>query len=200
MKAKRKRKFFIILTIVVMLILNFKNILRIVYPMKYSTYIHKYSSVYNWDSFLVAAVIKTESNFDRFAKSQKNAYGLMQITEPTAKWAAEQMNIDDFETLMLYEPEFNINMGCWYLKNLRDQFGDNMTIVLAAYNGGRGNVKKWLQDSKHSKDGVNLHYIPFKETDKYIKKVEVNYHIYKFLYEKGNEAENVKKVIIDIFD
>lgn len=137
---------------------------------------------------MVAAVIKTESNFKPDAKSNKDAYGLMQITPSTAQWAAKEMGIQDYEENMLLDPEFNIKMGCWYIDNLKKEFNGDINLVLAAYNGGRGNVQKWLSSSDHSKDGKNLYYIPFKETDEYIKKVKVNYNIYKFLYkslEKG---------------
>lgn len=178
----------------IILIMNAKNIVKTFFPLKYSENIIKYSKEYNLDPFLVAAVIKTESNFDEGAKSNKNAYGLMQITPDTAEWAAEKMNINSFKTEMLYNPDFNIRMGCWYLNNLKEEFNDNNELVLAAYNGGRGNVQKWLKSAEHSVDGKNLHYIPFKETDKYIKKVKVNYNIYKYLYKE----DNIGKVTVSI--
>lgn len=167
--------------------MNVKSIGRLFFPLKYQDNIIKYSKKYNLDFYLVAAVIKTESNFNERAKSNKDAYGLMQITPDTAEWAAEKMNISNFKTEMLYDPEFNISMGCWYLDNLKEEFKGNPDVVLAAYNGGRGNVQKWLKSSDHSLDGKNLSYIPFKETDKYVKKVKVNYSIYKYLY--GNDKK-----------
>ncbi|MBC2580608.1 lytic transglycosylase domain-containing protein [Clostridium sp. DJ247] len=164
------------------IIMNAKNIARQFFPIKYTKYILQYSKQYDLDPYLVSAVIKTESNFDKNARSNKNACGLMQITPDTAQWAAEKMNIKNFDKKMLSDPEFNIKMGCWYLDNLKEEFGGNIDVVLAAYNGGRGNVEKWLKNSQHSLDGKNLHYIPFKETDKYVKKIRVNYRIYKYLY------------------
>lgn len=57
-------------------------------------------------------------------------------------------------------------MGCWYLNNLKEEFDGNMDLVLAAYNGGRGNVQKWLKDSEHSKDGeVFIIYLLRKQTN-----------------------------------
>lgn len=175
----------------IILIINAKNIVKSFFPLKYSENIIKYSQEYSLDPFLVAAVIKTESNFDEGAKSSKNAYGLMQITPDTAEWAAKKMEINSFKGEMLYNPDFNIRMGCWYLNNLSEEFDDNTELVLAAYNGGRGNVQKWLKNSDHSADGKNLQYIPFKETDKYVKKVKVNYNVYKYLYGK-DEIGKVK--------
>lgn len=181
---KIKRIILLLIFIVVAAVLfNINSILKIFYPIKYSEQIIKYSEKYNIDPYYVAAIIKTESNYDVNAKSSKSAYGLMQITDSTASWAAEKMDIKNYKKEMLYDPDFNINMGCWYLNELKTEFGGNMNLVLAAYNGGRGNVEKWLNESEHSNDGKNLHYIPFQETDKYVKKVNTNYEIYKKLYE-----------------
>ena len=82
---------------------------------------------------------------------------------------------------MLYDPEINIKMGCWYLNNLIEQFG-NVDTALAAYNAGSGNVRQWLQDSEYSKDGETLYNIPFAETKKYVDKIKVNYKMYQYLY------------------
>ncbi|MDP4143848.1 MAG: lytic transglycosylase domain-containing protein [Bacillota bacterium] len=172
------------LIVIVVIVTNLNGILRIYYPMNYSDYVYKYAAQYKLDPYFVEAVIKSESNFDANAKSKKNAYGLMQITPTTAEWAAEKMGIKAFSSDMLYNPEFNIRMGCWYLNDLSSEFKGNMDLVLAAYNGGRGNVKKWLNDTAHSSDGQNLDYIPFKETDKYVKKVNTNYSMYKKLYKR----------------
>jgi len=172
----------VILAFILLVIFGGLKIAKTLYPMKYSEDIAKYSKKYNVDPYLVAAVIKAESNFKPKAKSKQNAYGLMQITPNTAEWASKEMKLENFMTEDLYNPEVNINMGCWYLSNLKKEFND-IDLVLAAYNGGRGNVQKWLSNPKHSPDGKTLQYIPFKETDQYVKKVKVNYNIYKFLYD-----------------
>ena len=178
MKNKLLRTIILIVLILCIAVIIVKK----VYPNNYSSEITKYSKQYGVDPILVKAVIKAECNFRPGAKSSKNAYGLMQITGETAQWAGKEMKIASFSLDKLYDPEFNIKMGCWYLNNLNEQFNGKVDLVLAAYNGGPGNVKKWLSDEEHSKDGKNLHYIPFKETDKYVKKVKVNYNIYKLLY------------------
>ncbi|OAA91842.1 Soluble lytic murein transglycosylase precursor [Clostridium ljungdahlii] len=164
-------------------VLCVKSIAKYCYPLKYSNYVAKYSKQYDLDPYFVMAVIKAESNFKEDVRSNKNAIGLMQITPDTAEWAADKMGVSNFQDSMLNDPDFNIRMGCWYLNNLKLEFNNNIDLILAAYNGGRGNVEKWLKDSDHSKDGKNIQYIPFKETDKYIKRVKVNYRVYKYLYE-----------------
>jgi len=171
----------VILGLIVFVVLNINTFKQAVMPFKYSDYITKYSKMYDLDPVMVSAVIKTESNFKADAVSSKNAYGLMQITKETAHWAATKMKIADFSTEMLVDPETNIMIGCWYLDNLKKEFGSD-DLVLAAYNAGRGNVEKWLADPAYSSDGKTLTNIPFNETANYIKKVDVYYKIYKFLY------------------
>lgn len=152
------------------------------YPLYYKDYIGKYSEENDLDPYLVASIIKVESGYDKKALSPKDARGLMQITENTARWGSEELGIDAYENKILYEPQKNIEIGTWYLKKLREEFGDNRELILAAYNGGSGNVNKWLNDEKYSKDGESLENIPFKETRNYVEKVERNYKAYKKIY------------------
>lgn len=185
MRNKKLFKILIVL-ILVIIILNIKNFIKPFYPIKYYDYVMTYSKKYDIDPYIVWSVIKAESNFDERAQSHKNAMGLMQITIPTANWIAEKMRLVDFSEKKLFNPETNISMGCWYLNNLSSEFKGDMDLVLAAYNGGRGNVNKWLSSHKYSKNGKTLYYIPFKETDEYVKKVNVNYKIYLKLYGEKN--------------
>lgn len=171
----------VILGLIAFAVLNIGTLKEAVMPFRYSSYITEYSEKYGLDPILVSAVIKTESNFKADAVSSKNAYGLMQITEETAHWAAGKMGLKNFTTEMLTDPETNIRIGCWYMKNLEDEFGST-ELVLAAYNAGRGNVQAWLDDPQHSSDGKTLTDIPFPETASYIKKVDIYYKIYQFLY------------------
>lgn len=177
-------RLFVIFILIISALFGGEFFLKRAYPLDYFEYIQKYSEQYKLDPHLVAAVIRTESNFKVEARSHKDAHGLMQITEGTALWIAEQMKLTYFEVNDLYTPETNIRMGCWYLDNLRQEFKGDFDLMLAAYNAGRGNVNTWLRDERYSKDGEKLQYIPFKETDKYIKKVKVSYNIYKYIYPK----------------
>ena len=181
-------KFKRILTILIAVLIAYFGFMfamkKYVYPYKYAEYVDKYSEEYELDPYLVLAVIKTESNFDKSAVSKKDAKGLMQIMDTTGEWVAKELDINYFLTSMLFDPELNIRMGCWYLKNLEKEPDDNLDLVLAAYNGGSGNVNKWLNHEEYSEDGETLDYIPFPETKKYVDKVKANYNIYNYLYNK----------------
>ena len=141
-------------------------------------YVEFYSKEYNLDENLVYSIIKAESKFKEDAVSRKGAKGLMQIGDGTRDWAAEELKLEKVD---IFKPQDNIRIGCWYLNRLYREFGD-LDLVIAAYNGGSGNVKKWLADEEFSSDGENLETIPFKETASYVEKVKYNYEMYKKIY------------------
>ncbi|HBP43898.1 MAG TPA: lytic transglycosylase, partial [Clostridiales bacterium] len=89
--------------------------LVVLYPIRYKTTIKKYSKIYNIDPEIVCSVINIESGFDKNALSKVGARGLMQIMPSTAEEIADKLNIKDFTLDMLYSPEINIRMGCYYL-------------------------------------------------------------------------------------
>jgi len=99
---------------------------------------------------LVAAVVQAESKFKPHARSGAGAIGLMQLVPRTGRW----MGARD-----LTNPAQNISAGAKYLKYLHDRFDGNETSVIAAYNAGEGNVKRFR--------GVP----PFRETHQYLRRV-----------------------------
>lgn len=162
-----------------------------IYPLDYTDYINKYAKEYDVDPLLVSAIINVESKYDKDAVSAKDARGLMQIGPTTGQWAGQELNIENYNENMLFIPEINIRIGTWYLAKLENEFGDNLDLVLAAYNGGSGNVQKWRLDPAYSKDGINLDKIPFKETEDYLVKVKSNLRIYNLVY--NNKISNSEK-------
>ena len=176
-----KKIILVLIAIIIILLGATYGVKEYIFPYKYEEYVNKYSEMYDLDPLLVLSVIKTESKFNEMAESKKGAKGLMQIMDDTGAWAAKEVGIEYFMPNMLYSPEINIQLGCWYLDNLLDQFED-LSLALAAYNGGSGNVTKWLEDPRYSKTGEQLEHIPFPETKKYVDKVITNYNVYKYLY------------------
>lgn len=160
----------------------YKNLL---YPTAYPDIISKYSYENELDKYLVMAVIKSESNFIPDAHSGK-ASGLMQLTDNTAEWVCRRLGIEA-EEIDLFNPEDNIKLGCSYLRYLIDKYDGDTDLALAAYNAGPSNVDSWLKDNEYSKNGRDLHYIPFKETREYVKKVNKQWHKYKEFYQNGGK-------------
>lgn len=184
---KKAIKLVFIVTFIYIIFQGGKFILKeSLFPVKYSNYVIEYSQEYKVNPMLVLAIMKAESNFNTDAESKKDARGLMQITGETGSWIAEKIGVENFNVDMLKDPKISIQFACWYLNDLNKEFGDE-NLVIAAYNAGRGNVNKWLKDEAYSKDGLNVHYIPFKETDKYVKKVIAYKNIYTALYLEKNK-------------
>lgn len=195
------RRLTIILILFLIIIFAINLYYKINYPLSYKGLIKNYSEEYNLDPYLVAAIINVESNFNKNALSSKDARGLMQITPKTGEWAASKLGIENFTVKLLFEPETNIRIGIWYLDMLKKEFGDNIQLILAAYNGGSGNVNKWLQNEEYCEDGKELKKIPFKETEQYIEKVLKNYEVYKNVYknEFNEEIEESESYFIEFF-
>lgn len=182
-KSKSKNIMIGLIVIAVAMVLCYKGILRSFFPIEYKDTIIKYSNEFEVNPNLVAAIIKQESKYNSRALSRKGAIGLMQIMPETGEWIAERIGMEEFTTDMLYNPEINIMMGAWYIDNLSCQFYGNYDLVIAAYNGGSGNVTKWLSDERYSQDGVTLKDIPFPETKKYLANVNRNLKAYTELYD-----------------
>jgi soluble lytic murein transglycosylase-like protein len=120
---------------------------------QYSAEIAKAAKTYNVPEKLIASVMKQESNFNASAVSSAGASGLMQLMPSTARFLGVNDTLD---------PEQSIMGGAKYLRQMLDQFDNNVETALAAYNAGPGNVKKY--------GGIP----PFKETQNYVKNI-LNY-------------------------
>ena len=138
------------------------------YPLKYKDEIIAAAGEYNINPAVVAALINAESGFDKNAVSRQGAVGLMQIMPSTAKWCAQKLGIEYSEN-DLFDPEYNIKIGAYYLSYLLQKFGSEK-LALCAYNAGEGNVIKWLNENR--KD------IPFSETRGYVPRVLFNKRVY----------------------
>jgi len=154
------------------------------YPLKYQNEIDAASKKYGVDKSLIYGVIKTESNFDPDAKSSAGALGLMQLMPDTFEWLQTYYKDEnDYKFEDLTDPAINIDYGVELLSILSKRY-ENEETMLCAYNGGLGNVDKWLDNKDYSDDGKTLKVVPFSETDKYRKLVEQNKSIYYQLYFK----------------
>lgn len=170
--------------VIIIACLIYRPVLKRIYPVQNKRIVEYYSREYGLDPLLVYSVIKVESKFNPYATSYKGAKGLMQITPSTGRYLAGILGDEYFSDNILYEKETNIKYGCFYLSKLINDFEGNLILALAAYNGGEGNVRKWLENYEEEKK-FSIDDIPFEETKSYVKKVQQNYGMYMFLYNKG---------------
>lgn len=125
---------------------------------RFAPLIGKAARRYRIDEALLNAVVTAESAYDPRAVSRAGAVGLMQLMPGTAK---------RYGTSDRYNPEANVYAGTRYLRDLLKQFNDT-ELALAAYNAGENNVIKY---------GNKIP--PFKETQKYVKKVMYYWEKYR---------------------
>ena len=151
------------------------------YPQGYAEYVTVYAEKYGIPENLVYSVIRTESDFESGAVSRVGAIGLMQIMPDTFKWLTDDILFEHLEVGMLYDPETNVRYGTYYLSYLYDRYGD-WELAIAAYNGGPGNVDKWLEDSAYADGEGGLKRIPFKETRQFVRRVNRAWEKYDKLY------------------
>lgn len=155
---------------------------RLLNPIHYREEIVAAAREFDLDPRLVAAVIRVESKYRASALSPKGAAGLMQIMPDTGTWIAQQMHLDEFLLEHLQDPVVNIRLGTWYLADLHREFDGDLTLVLAAYNGGRGKVREWLASEQWAGGYHQIAQIPFKETRDFVQRVVLNYHLYCEIY------------------
>ena len=139
-------------------------------PLRHEDIIRQQSSAKGVDPSLVAAVIYAESKF-RDQTSHAGARGLMQITPATARYIAHLSGGTTFEQGDLATPQVNISYGVYYLRYLLGRYDANTVLALAAYNGGEGNVDRWIAQAALSERAFGLDQIPFAETREYVSRV-----------------------------
>ncbi len=139
------------------------------------------ASAYGLDPLMVAAIAKAESNYRTDAVSRAGAVGLMQLMPKTADWTAGLYG-DVFCPDALFDPLVNLQLGCRYFSLLSERYDGNLTLALAAYNGGPGNVDRWLALGRWDGRLRNVRDIPFPETRQYVVKVHLLHRVYQVVY------------------
>ncbi|GAB4437420.1 MAG: transglycosylase SLT domain-containing protein [bacterium] len=154
---------------------RFGEINSYTYPLAYYDEVSDISEKLGVDRFLVLAVMREESRFNRNVLSVTGAIGLMQLMPGTAK---RYLSVKGSEEI--YQIDKNIKAGVRYLSKLLRDYG-NMFYAVAAYNAGENRVNSWLNKKYRNVDEF-VEDIPFGETRNYVKKVMKSYYIYKILY------------------
>ena len=157
--------------------------LRLWYPRQFAQVVSREAAEFRLPEDLVYAVIRAESGFDERASSRAQAKGLMQLTDDTFLWMAEEYPPENGGG-DVFDVNDNVHCGCALLRRLLDHYGD-LRLALAAYNAGIGNVDCWLEDPSLSPDGAQLKRIPVPETAAYVEKVEKYQGVYQKLYSES---------------
>jgi soluble lytic murein transglycosylase len=152
---------------------------HILFPQPYWDTIKAESAKNNLDPYLVASLIRQESEFNPSVISYANAWGLMQLLPSVGKAMAREEGIVHFETFQLLDPETNIRLGTRYLRHMLDKFGGVPEYALAAYNAGDERVADWEAAGPYHGMDEFVESIPFTQTREYVQAILRNIETYK---------------------
>ena len=138
------------------------------------------------ESALILSIIRQESEFDISANSRVGAQGLMQLMPYTAKTVSKQAKLGYSKSKLTKSPEYNINLGSFYIAGLILEYDGSYPFAIAAYNAGPKRVKYWKKLNKNPQknqiDYVDwIELIKFKETRNYVQRVLENFNVYRYI-------------------
>lgn len=136
------------------------------------------------DPRLILAIMRTESRFDPQARSAAAARGLMQLTHPTAVRLARELGWTRFDDEELYSPENSIALAVKYIADLQAMFPNQPEAVVASYNGGEDNVKRWIARSRSNDPQRYVPEFVYAQTKEYVYRVMADYRVYQQLYDE----------------
>ena len=152
------------------------------FPRPYWSDLKRFSLSNGLDPYLVASLIRQESEFNPLAVSRANAVGLMQLLPKTGKVVAHQESLKHYNATELFTPAVNLQLGTRYFRGMVDKFGGSFEHALAAYNAGSDRVEEWMGQGPYRDSPEFVESIPFTETREYVQAILRNAAVYKQLY------------------
>lgn len=153
------------------------------FPKAYWPEVKKFAAANHLDPYLVASLIRQESEFNPNAVSRANAVGLMQLLPRVGRTVARQEKMRHFHPQELLTPEVNLQLGSRYFRDMVNKFG-SFEYALAAYNAGDNRVNNWMTLSQYRDTAEFVEAIPFTETREYVQAIMRNAYVYRQLYGK----------------
>jgi soluble lytic murein transglycosylase len=155
---------------------------RLMFPQPYWSEVVSDSQRNGLDPYLVASLIRQESEFNASVVSPAHAYGLMQLIPATAKENARKEGLKGFSTGELLNPAINLQLGTRNLRGVLDRFGGQVEYALAAYNAGDVPVRQWMAAGDYQDIAEFVESIPYTETREYVQAILRNREVYRMLY------------------
>ena len=156
------------------------------YPMPFAEQLRARAKPHRLDPYLMAGLIRQESEFNPSARSRAGARGLMQIMPGTGRVLARRLGIQGFSTRHLYRADTSLRLGTFHFRQVHDQFERRIEYTLAAYNAGEHRVDEWASWEKFAEPAEFVETIPFTETRTYVQAVLRNAAVYRELYGEGS--------------
>jgi soluble lytic murein transglycosylase len=133
---------------------------------------------------VIFSIARQESAFNQAVVSPAQAYGLMQVTPDAGRYVCKRAGVEFDLNRMKNDPVYNAQLGAAELGGLLEDYRGSYIMTFAAYNAGRGSVRKWIDrygDPRDPKvDAVDwVELIPFSETRNYVQRVMENLQVYR---------------------
>lgn len=156
------------------------------FPQPYKPLVDSISKKFEFNSNIIYSIMRQESAFNPKARSFADAFGLLQLIPKVAEKADKAINsayknVDD-----LYDPDININLGTYYLKNQWNLYSQRFILATASYNSTDRAIQSWIK-TRYKGDPIEfIEDVPYEETRNYIKLVMRNYIFYKLVNSAGS--------------
>ena len=155
----------------------------LLYPVPFPIQVLQNAVRHDLPPHLAYAMIREESRFDRNAVSRVGALGLMQLMPETGRQAARELEMPEGADESLLDPDVNLALGIWYASSLMEGSGEDHLRMLAAYNAGPSNAKRWFDGHADAASNIDVvDGIDFKETRLYVQRIVESANIYHDLY------------------
>ncbi len=154
----------------------------LLFPRPFWTDLRRYSMENALDPYMVASLIRQESEFNPGALSHANAWGLMQLLPNVGKGEAKELKLKHFATEQLLVPNINLQLGTRYFKEMTNKYNGQVEYALAAYNAGSNRVDDWRSQGNFRDVAEFVESIPFTETREYVQAIVRNAEVYRQLY------------------
>jgi len=156
---------------------------ELLFPLLYKSDLVRSAKDRDLDPYLLAGLIRQESEFNPQAVSRAKAYGLTQVRPATGRQFARTAGVPRVTTRVLWQPAANIKIGSTILRSMLDQQGGKVEQTLAAYNAGPNRVEEWMGWNTYREPAEFVESIPFTETRDYVQAVLRNAEMYRRLYQ-----------------
>jgi soluble lytic murein transglycosylase len=150
------------------------------YPEAYKALVDKHRAVGNNPVGYLHAIMRKESGFDPQTLSYADAQGLLQMIPATTSRVAKHLKLP-YDAGKLYDPEFNIQTGSWYIGNLLAKFKEQIPLGAGAFNSGPRPVMRWCDQNGDREMDEFVELVSYTQTREYMKKVTENYARYRYL-------------------
>jgi len=157
---------------------------ELLFPMPYRSDLVAAADAHNIDPYLLAGLIRQESEFNPEALSRANAYGLTQVRPSTGRMYARRAGVLRFTNRSLFQPTTNLRIGATIFESMLEENSGMLESTLAAYNAGPRHAVEWLSWRSYREPAEFVESIPFTETREYVQAVLRNADVYRRLYKK----------------